>query len=428
MIAFVGISHLSLCTGFALASTNEDILFLDDNESLVNDLNQKKLPIFEPDLNEIWKKNENRIQFSTNFFDLKECDLVYLAKDVPTNHQNEGDYTSTLELLELIKKNIKPQTPLIIHNQVRPGFCRKIQEDFSKIHVPVFYQVEVLIFGQAIHRVLHPERYIIGQSDPVLNLPKTYQRILEKFSCPILKMKYESAELAKLSINIYLCASVSVSNSLSEVAEVVGADWEEIIPVLRLDKRIGQHAYLVPGLGISGGNLERDMIGIKSICQKNSLDPQVIESFINFSSKRKNWALRMLCENVLSKILNPQITILGLAYKKGTTSVKNSPSLELIETLLPFNLKLNLYDPEVKFLEKKYIGPNTKLSFSDPLEAMCGSDAIILMTDWEQFNSISLNSLQKHFSGKIIIDPLGVLKKHSCEKYFHYLRPGVTHA
>src|SRR5204862_7230882 len=120
-------------------------------------------------------------------------------------------------------------------------------------------QVETLVFGRAVARARHPERFMIGCAGPAKPLPARYRELLEAFGCPILPMRYESAELAKISINFCLVASIGVANTLAELCEAIGADWAEIIPALRLDRRIGPHSYLAPGLGIAGGNLERDL-------------------------------------------------------------------------------------------------------------------------------------------------------------------------
>src|SRR4029078_8790702 len=116
-----------------------------------------------------------------------------------------------------------------------------------------------LVFGRAVERALYPERFIVGCPDPSAPLPDAFSAFLKLFGCPMLTMRLESAELTKIAINCFLVASVSTANTLAELCEGIGADWSEMVPGLLLDKRIGQHAYLTAGLGIAGGNLERDL-------------------------------------------------------------------------------------------------------------------------------------------------------------------------
>ena len=126
-----------------------------------------------------------------------------------------------------------------------------------------FYQVETLIFGAAVKRAMEPERFIVGALDPSAALPESYASFLKAFGCPVLVMRLESAELAKIAINFFLVSTVCTTNTLAELCESIGADWGEIAPALRLDRRIGPHAYLKPGLGIAGGNLERDLVTVQ---------------------------------------------------------------------------------------------------------------------------------------------------------------------
>src|SRR5262249_2265075 len=135
---------------------------------------------------------------------------------------------------------------IVLLSQVPPGFTRALAEQIPTLRVPsrLFYQVETLIFGRAGERAMHPERLIVGGAEPSAPLAEAYAEFLNRFGCPQLVMRYESAELAKISINVFLVASVSVTNTLAELCESVGADWSEIVPALRLDRRIGKDAYL----------------------------------------------------------------------------------------------------------------------------------------------------------------------------------------
>src|SRR5262249_5467720 len=176
-------------------------------------------------------------------------------------------------------------------------------------------------------------RFIVGCADPQRPLPEPYRTLLDAFGCPLLPMRYESAELAKIAINCCLVASVSVANTLADLSERIGADWSEIAPALKLDRRIGAYSYLAPGLGIAGGNLERDLATVMRLSEAAGSDASVIAAFVRNSRHRKDWALRIAHREVLAR--NPRATfgVLGLAYKENTHSTKNSPSLGVIEHL-----------------------------------------------------------------------------------------------
>src|SRR5207237_3090033 len=197
------------------------------------------------------------------------------------------------------------------------------------------YQGETRGFGRAIARGSRPERFIVGCADPSAELPEAFREFLDAFGCPILSMRYESAELAKTSINCSLVASISVANTMAELCEKIGADWSEIVPALKLDKRIGPHAYLSPGLGLAGGNLERDLATVLCLAENTGSNAGVIESFVRSSRHCRDWALRILHEHVLAGRPDAGIGLLGLAYKENTNSTKNSPAMGLLAHLTP---------------------------------------------------------------------------------------------
>ena len=192
---------------------------------------------------------------------------------------------------------------------------------------------------------MYPERYIIGRDNTAREIPSSYKTFLDAFGCPLLPMQYESAELAKISINCCLVGMISVANTLAEMCEHIGADWGEIVPALKLDKRIGPSAYLTPGLGLAGGNLERDLATVCRLAGEHGTDAGVVQSWIQNSRYRKDWTLGVLHSSVLGRGTSIRLGILGLAYKEDTHSTKNSPSLALIAHLKDWPIQV--YDPVV---------------------------------------------------------------------------------
>jgi UDPglucose 6-dehydrogenase len=258
-----------------------------------------------------------------------------------------------------------------------------------------------------VARAIHPERFMVGCADPAAGLPDVLRRYLEAFGCPILPMRYESAELCKIAINCFLVSSVSTTNTLAEICENTGADWNEIAPALRLDKRIGPHAYLSPGLGIAGGNLERDLVTIQRLAGEHGSDAGVVTAWQRNSVYRRDWVLRRLfAAGLLAKPADTTLAVWGLAYKQDTHSTKNSPSLALLRALAGY--RWQAYDPAAKIEAAEF--PNVRLSNS-ALEAARGADALVVMTPWKEFSSVPLESVPK-----IVIDPYAVLDGARCRE------------
>ena len=300
---------------------------------------------------------------------------------------------------------------LVILSQVPPGYTRALPMPAERL----YYQVETLVFGRAVERATKPERFIVGCADPRRPIAPALQTFLESFRCPILPMAYESAELAKISINFCLVASIAVANTLAEVCENVGADWSDIAPALKLDKRIGPGAYLSPGLGIAGGNLERDLRTIVQIGEAKKTDVGVVKAWLANSSHRKDWPWRLLQSHALDPAAT--IAVLGLAYKENTHSTKNSPSLALLEHLRGRAVKV--HDPVV---------PATVVPWAkgeaEPLAAANGADIVVIATPWPQYRELRPADLARVMKGRMVLDPYRVLDGRCLRRG----RPYLSHA
>ncbi len=405
-IGFVGMTHLGLCQIAACAEKKFKVFGLDSNTEKIKDLNNLKIYYKEPFLLKLLKKNKKRIRFSSNFSEIKKLDLVFISLDLKTNKQGQSDTKELLNLINKTKKYLNNRANLIILSQVTPKFTRSINFDKKRL----IYQVETLIFGQAISRALKPERIIIGAESNKIS--KNYNLFLKRFNCPIIKMSYESAELTKISINIFLASSVTITNMLARASENVNASWSQIVPALKLDKRIGKHAYLKPGLGLSGGNIERDLFSIKTIMRNDKNGKNFINSIIKNSKYMSKWVERILQKKIKK---NSLVGILGLAYKDKTNSIKNSPAIELIKKFR--NNEIIAYDPLVK-------AKKTNLNFNqsdDIVNVIKKSDIIILMTNWKNLNEVKSKFKNINLKKKIILDPYGLLNSlvdKSFKKYF----------
>src|SRR5207237_2450202 len=307
----------------------------------VKDIAEGRWPVLEPGLVELAGAHGARLVWRDDTGALGLCDVVYIASDVPTDDHGRSDLSPIVALIDRVSAVLKQDAILAVLCQVPPGFTRGLVFPPARL----YYQVETLVFGRAIERATCPERFIVGCADPTAELPEAFREFLDAYDCPILSMRYESAELAKISINCCLVASISVANTMAELCEKIGADWSEIVPALKLDKRIGQHAYLAPGLGLAGGNLERDLATVLCLAENTGSDAGVIESFVRSSRHCRDWALRILHEHVLAGRPDAGIGLLGLAYKENTNSTKNSPSLALIAHLTAW--RVQMYDPVV---------------------------------------------------------------------------------
>jgi UDPglucose 6-dehydrogenase len=336
VIGFAGMTHLGINSAAAAAARGFRTVCFDPASPVIEKLSAGEPTVVEPGLREVLHEHRRSIEYSADPRALSRCDVAFLATDVPTGDSGESDLVPVNELMGTVRPHLARDATLVVLCQVPPGFTRGLDWPAPRR----YYQVETLIFGQAVERAMNPERFIVGCSDPTAPLPDAYREFLSAFGCPILPMRYESAELAKIAINCFLASSITTTNTLAELCEKIGADWAEIVPALRLDKRIGPHAYLSPGLGIAGGNLERDLATVCRLADEHGTDAGVVRAWIANSSYRRNWVLRVLHREVLSRVSNPVVAVLGLAYKQDTHSIKNSAAIALLSSLALFHTRV----------------------------------------------------------------------------------------
>jgi UDPglucose 6-dehydrogenase len=234
-------------------------------------------------------------------------------------------------------------------------------------------------------------------------------------------MRYESAELAKIAVNLFLASSVSVTNTLAGLCERLGADWSEIAPTLRLDPRIGAHAYLSPGLGLAGGNLERDLATVRELANQHGAEAGVIDAWLVNSRHRRDWVLRLLHAHVLSHGPDATLALWGLAYKPDTASTRNSPAIALIEALDAMTIRA--YDPQARLPASAQ--PCNFAQYPGALEACAGADALAILTPWAEFRGMPPAGIREMMRGRTVIDPFAALDGACCRRVgLDYFRLG----
>ena len=262
------------------------------------------------------------------------------------------------------------------------------------------------MFGRAVERATKPERFIVGCADPARPLPAAYATLLGAFDCPILPMRYESAELAKIAINCCLVASVSVANTLADLSERIGADWHEIAPALRLDRRIGPHSYLAPGLGIAGGNLERDLATVLRLSEATGSEASVIAAFVNNSRIRRDWVLATDPSRGSAPQGGPHFCNSGTCLQ-GKYPLHEKFAVACAHRTSASHGRSVSTTPS---FQRRPLNHPTITASATALEAARGSDALLIMTPWPEFRALAPAELASVMSGRTIIDPFRVLE------------------
>jgi UDPglucose 6-dehydrogenase len=411
-IGIVGLNHLGVVSAITTAHKGYPVIAYDVDAELISKLQQGIFPCYEPNLETLYKENSFRINWTIYPHLLAQCNLIFITVDTPIDEKNKSNYDSIFWLLKIITRYIDEDIPIIISSQVYPGFTRNISEILPN---PVYYQPEFLVVGNAIELSYNPIQIVIGSINPI---PKIYRDFLNSFDCPITQVSFESAEMIKISTNIYLAAQVAATNTLAEVCENIGADWREIEPTLRHDKRIG--SYLIPGLGLSGGHLERDLETINSIKTVNQITNGVQVN----SNHRRNWVNTFPHTQLYQNNNSNCIGILGLTYKPNVNSMQSSPGLYTLNYLHSYShydyVKFQTYDPYNIITEEDCI------SCTCPEDATRNADILCILTADQRYSKLDLENIKQHMKGNIIIDPYGMLNHEECIKIgFKHFQLGV---
>ncbi len=410
--AVVGMSHLGLVTAIGLASLKSSIIGIDSNKLLIQNLTRKKLPLFEPGLQELLEKVNNRINFNDDFSLLKDIPFVFFSQDTATD--GSGSVKKLDNLFDKAIPYFAPDVTIVCMSQVPIGYYRNLNKKIKKarpnLPFDLYHMVDTIIMTQAIERFVNPERIIIGSADPLIKFSKSLKKFLKLFSCPTFHMSYESAELTKAAINLYLANSVTFANTLSDYCEVTGANINEIIPALQTDKRIGPFTYLRPTLRIAGGHLGRDLRMLKRLAANKNISPGIVKFIMQQNSNRYKWVLNQL-QPALKKIKNPTICIWGLSYKNNTQSTIDAVSTIIIKQLSK-KAKIKVYDP-MAILPKSLSGYTR---FDDKYQALKNADVLLVLTEWDEFSKIDSSRINSINTLKLIIDAVAILKKMEINK------------
>ena len=412
LTAFLGASHLGLVSGVGWASLGHRVLILDTDAPLVARLEAEDLPIYEPGLSELLRKHRDAVELSTDFTRLAEAELVVVARDVPTDDANDSDLAPVTALIDRAIPHLRAGAAVAVMSQVSPGFTRalaaRIAAERPGLGIATYTWVETLIFGQAVQRFLEPERIILGCADPSTPIAPALDEGLRAFGCPVLPMRWESAELTKRAINLYLATTVTYANTLADLCEALGADWGEMVPALRLDRRIGPGAYLRPSLGIAGGNIERDVVSLAGMARASGRDGGFIESIASYNARRFEWLLRQ-ADRALAGVTAPTVALWGLTYKKNTRSTKNSMGLRAVQALAG-RARIQAWDP---VLGAGDVAVEARIVPSRDA-ALAGADCLLITADWDEFGLTEAATFRA-MRRPLVIDCVGVLEGRRAE-------------
>jgi UDPglucose 6-dehydrogenase len=411
-VCVIGLWHLGAVTSACLADLGYNVEGVDFNTKVIANLNAGIPPLFEPDLEEMIRKNMacGRLEYTTDLEgSLRGAAYVLLTYDTPVNEQDDVDLSQIFDVVAQLAAYLENDSTLIISSQVPVGTCDKIasiiRSQRPSLNFDIAYVPENLRLGHAIERFKHPEMIVIGCNDDKTRL--RVQRFLSVIEAPKLNVDLRTAEMTKHAINAFLATSISFINEIANLCDEVGADALKVAEAMRWDSRIGKKALLRPGFGFSGGTLARDIKILQNLGEKNQYHTHLINGVLKVNEQQTQIVTRKMLK-VYGQMQNLRVGILGLTYKAGTSTLRRSPSIEIIKSLRDSRVAtVKAYDPKADLRELP--SHDFMQVCLDPYEVAKGSDALIFVTDWPEFKQLDFARIRSEMRKPVVVDAQNML-------------------
>jgi len=384
-IGVIGLWHLGCVLSATWAKLGYKVVGFDYSVKTINDLNENKPPIYEPGLAELIGSamSADRLAFSSNISDLQNCDYVFVAFDTPVSDNDECDITQLRKAIIDVAGTLKKDALVIVSSQTPVGTCRDFRDILKgqNADLELVCSPENLRLGSAIDCYFRPGRIIIGsETEKAKNMAT---ELFSSIDADIITMNLSSSEMTKHGINSFLANSVVFADQLANLCEVSGANIIDVVKGVKSDERIGQKAYLSPGIGFSGGTLGRDLRVLTKLNRDHYQCSSLYEDILEFNHKRKNFIIQKARKIVGGDLNEKNISVLGVTYKPGTSTLRRSIPLEIVELLSSAGANVKVYDPKANWNELR---AGIKMTIEDSIDkALKDADLVVLLTEWSEF-------------------------------------------
>ena len=421
-ITMLGTGYVGLVSGTCFSEFGFDVCCVDKDKDKINNLKNDIIPIYEPGLQNLVKKNKNsgRLSFSNDIDqNIKKADIVFIAVGTPSRRgDGHADLTYVYEAAEKIAKNLDGYTVIVNKSTVPVGTGAEVKNIIKKINPNALFDVvsnpEFLREGNAIEDFMRPDRVVVGiETEKAKQLMSIIYKPLYLIETPILFTDLNTAELIKYSANAFLAVKISYINQMSDLCEKVGADVHDVAKGIGLDKRIGSK-FLHPGPGYGGSCFPKDTLALVQTAKEYDLNLSLVETVVQYNKQRKSDMADKIIEAFNNNCQNKKISILGLSFKPETDDMRDSPSLDIIPILKEKGFDISVFDPVAMDEAKKLL---KNIEFSNNIEeCLQDSDGLVILTEWNEFRGLSATRLKKVMKGNILVDLRNSLNPDSFKK------------
>lgn len=407
-ISILGTGYVGLVTGTCLADCGNEVTCIDKDAGKIEALKQGKVPIFEPGLEELVERNsrEGRLSFTTDLAEgLRGSTIVFICVGTPQSDSGAADLSTVFAVADAIGKAAEDPKLVVVKSTVPVGTNAKVLEILSKAKHPhkAASNPEFLKEGAAIDDCTKPDRVVVGVRDQQSAdlLRELYAPFL-RTERPFLAMSPESAEMTKYVANAMLATKISFINEMANLCEKTNADINDVRRGIGHDVRIG-FQFLFPGAGYGGSCFPKDIRAVISMASEKGLESRILRSVDEVNEAQKKRLGEKIQAHYQGNIKGKTFAIWGLAFKPRTDDIREAPSLVLIEELLAAGAKCKVHDPEAMANVQSQIGE--RVEYKDrPMDAVEGADALVIVTEWQEFRSPNFTKLAEKLRDKVIFD------------------------
>ncbi|MBI2140028.1 UDP-glucose/GDP-mannose dehydrogenase family protein [Candidatus Woesearchaeota archaeon] len=408
-IAIIGTGYVGLVTGTCLANLGNNVICIDIDKNKIDSLKNGVMPIYEPGLKEMVERNakEKRISFTTSLKEgMGSADIIFIAVGTPQGKDGSADLQYVFKVAEDIGKEIDSYKVIVDKSTVPVGTAEKVKAIISKnLKKPVPFDVvsnpEFLREGKAIKDFLSPDRVVVGvESEKAKSAMAKLYRPLERTGRPVFFTGIKSAEMIKYASNAFLAAKISFINELSHFAEKMGADIKVVAAGMGMDERIGPR-FLQAGIGYGGSCFPKDVQALMRSMKDNSC-PALILGAVEEVNERQKLSLIQKIRDALGSLEGKKIAVWGLAFKPDTDDMREAPSLVIIPKLQEQGAKIAAFDPAAMEEAKKHF---SGIAYgNDPYGVLEGADALVILTEWDEFRELDLEKVKSSLKSPNVID------------------------
>jgi UDPglucose 6-dehydrogenase len=420
-IAMIGTGYVGLVSGACFADFGHRVCCVDKDSAKIDGLNSGRMPIWEPGLEAIVKSNaeRGRLTFATDLSSaVQDAEAVFIAVGTPARRgDGHADLTFVFDAVRELAGVIAAGTVVVTKSTVPVGTGDRIEEILSEegaSEVSVASNPEFLREGAALADFKHPDRIVVGADDEhAREVLRDIYRPLFLNRAPILFTGRRTAELTKYAANAFLAVKISFINEIADLCEAVDADVQDVARGIGLDNRIGPK-FLHAGPGYGGSCFPKDTLALLQTADKFGVEQRIVRTTVEVNDDRKHRMVERVARALGDDIKGKRIAVLGLAFKPNTDDMREAPSIPLIEGLIERGAEVSAFDPVAREQAEKIF---TGIEFApDAYAAAAGADAVVIVTEWDEFRALDLDKIGQSLRGKVLVDLRNVYDRKEAEQ------------